>query len=267
MSCAPGNKNTISCYTITLLKAIARSYNKNKCKQNCIPIHGRTKKQLYSDIKNSIKECYGKDELCWIEQKYIFNGLNKQDKNNAIFYTFRPTPDKGNSKNKDWRLSTNDINNVLRQYQKVYPDFKSFGAVPSDFNTTNIINTITHNTTKQKFGIVINDDPSTLPGSHWVAVFIKKDNNKKNTTIEYYDSYGQKPITSISKFIHKLKKTLEHNNHNVTIKINKNKIQKSKNECGMFSINFIISRLRGNCFTCIKNTDQEVHQYRYTYFR
>jgi len=37
---------------------------------------------------------------------------------------------------------------------------------------------------------VANTDPSWLPGTHWVAVFVGK-----NGLIEYFDSYGRRPMS------------------------------------------------------------------------
>ena len=37
---------------------------------------------------------------------------------------------------------------------------------------------------------VANTDPSWLPGTHWVAVFIGKDG-----LVEYFDSYGRRPMS------------------------------------------------------------------------
>ena len=52
--------------------------------------------------------------------------------------------------------------------------------------------------TKQKpFGMVVNLDPSTKPGSHWVAIYVSEFN-----VSEYFDSYGFPPqIPSIKKFL------------------------------------------------------------------
>src|ERR1700678_1580866 len=68
-----------------------------------------------------------------------------------------------------------------------------------------------HSTTKLKFGgvlaidelplrpknmsYIINLDPSTSPGSHWVAVYFEKGN------AEYFDSYGLPPPELILNFI------------------------------------------------------------------
>ena len=44
---------------------------------------------------------------------------------------------------------------------------------------------------------VVNTDPSTKPGSHWIAIFIAADG-----TAEYFDSYGLEPnVKSILSFL------------------------------------------------------------------
>jgi len=262
INCAPGAKNTnVTCYSMSLLMSIARSYNKNRCHgKECIKITGKNKKELYNAIKKTMKDC--NNDMCWVEQKYIRNSLSKKDIHEASFNTFRPKPD--SKKENNWLLSTIDITNVLRQYQKVYPDFKSFGALPNNFNHSQFITKITKPGKYKHFAFVINDDPDTMDGSHWVALYIKL--SGKNAWIEYYDSYGQKPLPHVAQFIKKIKNALESEGIKITLKINKHRLQKGNTECGMFAINFIIERLKGKCFECIKKNDKEVQVYRQKYF-
>ncbi len=50
--------------------------------------------------------------------------------------------------------------------------------------------------------IVVNTDPSTEPGSHWVAIFVARNGNA-----EYFDSYGLKPqVMEILDFVKRFKK-------------------------------------------------------------
>ena len=48
---------------------------------------------------------------------------------------------------------------------------------------------------ERPIGVIINTDPSTKPGEHWIALFITKDNKA-----EYFDSFGRSPI-NINKFL------------------------------------------------------------------
>lgn len=57
--------------------------------------------------------------------------------------------------------------------------------------------------------IVCNIDPSYKPGSHWIAIYISKNNE-----IEYFDSYGMSPKNIyIKSFLNKLSKKFIYNNY------------------------------------------------------
>ena len=43
---------------------------------------------------------------------------------------------------------------------------------------------------KLPFGVIVNTDPSTKPGTHWVAIWINR-----NGYGEYFDSFGLPPLT------------------------------------------------------------------------
>ena len=76
---------------------------------------------------------------------------------------------------------THQIDNILSQDPYVGPMF--LGVFPRDKLSL--------------FGdgaLVINTDPSTKPGEHWIAVFIK------NGSAEYFDSYGSDPPKWLKKY-------------------------------------------------------------------
>ncbi len=60
----------------------------------------------------------------------------------------------------------------------------SLGVFPSDRIPTDII---------EPCAIVVNLDPSTKPGIHWVAIFVI------NNTVEYFDSYVLPPNVRANK--------------------------------------------------------------------
>lgn len=47
-------------------------------------------------------------------------------------------------------------------------------------------------------GIVCNTQPSSAPGEHWVAIWLKEDGSA-----EYFDSFAQKPVNVIRQFLNK----------------------------------------------------------------
>ena len=65
------------------------------------------------------------------------------------------------------------------EINKLIKDKEYLGTFPRD---------LLPSLSKKKFGLIINTDPSTKPGQHWVAVF--KDANE----VQYFDSYGLPPL-------------------------------------------------------------------------
>ena len=61
--------------------------------------------------------------------------------------------------------------------------------------------------------------------------------------INYYDSYGSKPIPLINQFINNLKNKYRKNGYKATVIYNDKRHQYGGSECGMYSMNFILERL------------------------
>ena len=82
-------------------------------------------------------------------------------------------------------------------------------------------------------GFIINTGISGTPGEHWFALYVPK-----SGPIEYFDSYGFKPINKEVYFFAKAnKKPLIHNRY---------KIQGNNSlNCGKFSIFYLYLRARG----------------------
>ena len=88
---------------------------------------------------------------------------------------------------------------------------------------------------------VVNTDPSTLPGEHWVAIYITRDGEG-----EYFDSYGQPvKLPEIKTF---LKKNARRTYHN------RRPLQGPWTAvCGQYCIFFLLQRCRGLTMTKIVN--------------
>lgn len=96
--------------------------------------------------------------------------------------------------------------------------------------------------------LVINEDISTLPGSHWVCIFInerKGENKEKNNVFIFYifffiftegiflDSFARKPMPAIAGFLEK---------HSLTFEINEIQLQKTTSSlCGVFCAVALVS--------------------------
>ena len=164
-------------------------------------------------------------------------------------------PKEWNINKNEW-LNTNDIENVLRQYQKKHHDFMFIGAVPIDFDNElspgmcvinelckiNLDSMLKNN--KTKLGIVFNLDKHDEPGSHWVALYGDFNQNK----IIFFDSYGTKPPNEVIKLMKRLKTQGRSNNKRIKLYVNKTRHQYKNSECGVYSIDFITKLLEGHKF-------------------
>ena len=271
--CAPNVENIKEYYTcfkkdelIDIATSFNDYYNKKICmNKKCIikkpiDISNKTKKELWKSIYNTLKPLC-KTEYCWLDLHFIKKISNKNLKNKIMYFTFKP---KMTPKFNSW-LNTNDIDAILLQYQKIYKNFKFVGALPSDFYK---IKKVDYNSILEyeKVGIIFNLDSHNQPGSHWTAFLI--DNDSK--TLEYYDSVGEKPNRNIQNFIDKVYKFLSLKGHDYNIKYNNIQHQFKNNECGVYSIHFIIKRLKGVSFEKITSNiikDEQMNKFRYRIFR
>lgn len=133
------------------------------------------------------------------------------------------------------------------------------------------------------FGTVFNT--SRGGGSHWVAVFFKRNlpNNsavpppphrrerkKKKTrqeVLEYFDSFGNSVASAIEPFIKVLLDSLiEVSGNSWVLKESKKKHQHGAVECGMYSLYYILQRLKGNTMEKINSrrriSDSEMRRFR-----
>jgi hypothetical protein len=80
------------------------------------------------------------------------------------------------------------------EIKKAFKNYNCFiGVFPRDLLPKEKI-------TKRPIALIVNTDPSYLPGQHWIALFINTDN-----VAEYFDSYGLPPLNKeIFQFLNKL---------------------------------------------------------------
>ena len=245
MFCAPDKENQkISCFTKNSLIKIAKSYNETFKGTKKIPVSNRTKKQLWNGIREKLSsKC--STEWCWIDQDFV-----KKTKSTEILkHTFRPKRPKSWNKNKHEWLSTIDINKVMKQYEKKYKDFLFIGPVPRDCYMGSSLSCELTNLRLDKLlkykiyklGIVYNLDYSFMSGSHWVAVYL----DIKDRSVTYYDSYGHKPPTEIEGLMDTFKYKLGEMGIKIKDKYNTKRHQYGGSECGIYSMNYIIERLKG----------------------
>lgn len=84
------------------------------------------------------------------------------------------------------QLSTSEIDKFLRTCSVTTRAF--IGTFPSDQDVSI--------PSWFPFSLVFNTDPSGMPGSHWVAVYVEN-----NSVVEYFDSVGEPPTGHIAKWL------------------------------------------------------------------
>jgi hypothetical protein len=187
--------------------------------------------------------------------------LSDEEKRDLAAKWLRPAMPEGWRDDPDMWLDSNNIRDVMNQYEEAYPEFEFLGPFPIDFAARDPYN---ENVTskagdqcligemcsldledlarrgKEKVGIVYNLDPHYKNGSHWVANYI--DIPKK--VCYYFDSYGMKPPRQIDRFM----QWLSIQEPKIKLGFNGRRFQKSDSECGMYCMYFLDRMLEGDNF-------------------
>ncbi len=268
-------KESYTCYSLKSLQKIAKAMNeerKYESNYKKIKVEGVSKYELWKSIQEHLKPFCNDDEECWRRQEFI----RKLKDIDIQAYTFKPQMPEEWKHNKNTWLSNFDIDLVLKQYERIYPEFKTFNSSPSDcpVSVDCPLSTMDpfklRSEGKTKIGIVFNLDKTGQSGSHWVATFIDLKNKEKSSQkdpveINYYDSYGDPPIPLIKLFLVRLGEKFLLKGEKVKILYNDKRHQYGNSECGVYSMNFILERLHGTPMKKISKTkimDKEMNNLR-----
>jgi hypothetical protein len=157
----------------------------------------------------------------------------------------------------DMWLDSNNIRDVMVQYEEDRNDFKFLGPYPIDFAAPDPYKDGSKDKCligemcsldipglrakgKDKVGIIYNLDPHYKSGSHWVANYIDLTKNH----CYYFDSYGMEAPDQIQKFM----QWLTTQEPKMKLAYNARRFQFKGSECGMYSMYFIIRMLMGEAF-------------------
>lgn len=278
--CAPNkyDSDNQTCFSLEQLVEMTKAYNRYITKNKLSPINDShiknfsiikikdDKPYLLKELLKRFKTVCQDNEICLTKQDFM-NEIVKEMKDDIINNTFRPT---GPTDPKEW-LSTIDINNIMKQYEEIYPDFKFFGAVPLDCNELNFcplykLDYDKYSKKYKKLAIIFNHDKYGQPGSHWVALYIDINHGK----IYFCDSTGRPPINNINKIIEDFMKFYKKTyGSDADYQYNTKEYQTDGSECGIYSCNFIIRMLAGESFEdVIKNSlsFEQINSCRNVYF-
>lgn len=259
---------TSSCFTKSQLVDIANNYNK-RYSHNPIKFNKNktSSLELWSMIQHNLENKCGDKEWCWLDQSFMKDISNKK----LLEDQFKP---RGPVHKMNW-LSTNNIVDVMTMYERLYCDFKFFGAVPIDFDDfVKEIKKIDVSNLRRKgihrIGVVFNLDTRYESGSHWVALF----SNFNDPGVYYFDSYGECPapkeILALQKRLCEQLQSIHGSRTVVEFRCNTYRHQYSNSECGVYSMYFILEMLKGRSFDMVtKNIilDEEIKKFRQVYFR
>lgn len=247
--CSPAAlKNQVvsgSCFTKDAINIITDAHNKhNPSKQISNRLSAQKKWMELRNNMSRIPKC--EQETCWLKNV----PLKDRDRNMLKAQLFVPPRPEEWSKDPNTWLTNFDIEKVLNQYEKAYPEFHFMGPSPIDYDTKvgkdcvcnrlcNFSLEDQRNKGKKKFGIVFNLDPHTKGGSHWVAMFI----DLEDKFVFYFNSTGER----IQPQIHKFKNNILRQGNPLVGKmkyyVNTYEHQRSDTECGMYCLYFIITCL------------------------
>ena len=251
------DKLDYTCYTKNSLFKIKEIWNK---KHPNMAITSNKPRKIWESLNYVLGKTCNR-ESCWLKHKCLSENISLDIRKN----TFAPKRPESWIQNPNEWLSSVEILDVMKQYEKIYPCFDFIGPSPIDYDKHvaygecvweelcefNLEKTLQDK--KRKIGVIFNLDPHNKPGSHWVALFIDTDKKK----IYYLDSYGEEIPSKINKFSNKVIKqadTLGLGKYELLV--NKRRHQFSDSECGMYSLYFIIEMLKGKSFK--KFTNQRI---------
>jgi hypothetical protein len=250
MNCLIQDNNKNTCFSHFQLLSILlglRDYTEKKhLKCKVIINENMTKNDLTEKIKSIILIIYKKNIL---ESEYIKLDFYKFIKdinvrNDIKYFVFKP---KINIKSP---LNTIQISQIMYKFQKLFYKDLYFNVGACDL----IIDETILNYKKNAF--ILNTDTSNLSGTHWVSIYTTND------TIEYFDSEGKSPR---NKCLRLFIKNLQRIYPNRKFLYNTNIFQHYGNNCGVYSIYFIIQRLFKKKFNDIINhviNEKEIINYK-----
>jgi hypothetical protein len=229
--CAPDRLDDFhkngTCFDIEMLRRIAHAFNRQFPGKAISRIDKKNIRILKNELENRLqKECT--EETCWVAKL----GLERDPQVGA--YLRPKTPAEWLSKPNTW-LTNFNIEAVMFQYERKFPDFKFLGVFPVDFELRYGSGACMYeeicslDLNKHKYvGFIINLDRHDEPGSHWTAIFIK------DKVLYYYDSTTSSTPEDVKAFASK---------RGLKLVENKMKHQYGGSECGMFSIYYLVKWL------------------------
>lgn len=268
LNCSPTKKLSYTCFSPSSLLKLKHEWNKDNPDKK---INTNNTYEIWQGLKYYMSNTCN-NEKCWLKQDFISDNLD----NSLTKYTFAPNAPPIWKKNPNEWLNSNDLINVMKQYEKKYTNFKFIGPSPIDFDKKKMFgqcvwNDLCNFNLKNflykgitKIGIILNTDPHYLSGSHWICIFINMDKEY----IYYFDSNADITPPQVRKFLDKVSNQAKRLNINIKKYINTTEHQKGDTECGMYVLYIIIILLTTNKKPYFNKRipDKQVEQLRKIFF-
>lgn len=232
-----------SCITKSVLMRLRNEFNKDHPDN---PIMAIKPILIWHEFKMRLSHCA--DERCFL------NEIDEPNEKQRLLHTlFAPEHPPEWLQNKNEWLSNHDIDNVMKQYEERYTDFKYLGttAIDYDFKYSDghcvedqlckfILKELMAEG-KTRFASVFNLDKHNQGGSHWVSIFI----DVKHKSVVFFDSAKGGIPKEIKRFVETVKDQGLKQDEPIKFKFltNKSDHQQGDTECGVYSIHFIIEML------------------------
>lgn len=163
-------------------------------------------------------------------------------------------------------LSNINIDATLRQWGKKFKDFYPYNFNMVDYEERgDTLATVDvkdlYDRGYRTFACVINSDTYKGKGEHWMALFgdMRSDNK---WTVEFFNSSGRAPVHEFAKWLTKTKNRFDDiiREYNLgaiaeSVKVAKIQHQKTRTECGVYSLYYIWARLHGTPYTYFLDTE------------
>ena len=248
LQCSPKTKEKtkdFSCYEDETLYKLRDLWN---ARHPDVPITTNDTREIWISLKQKMQGLCNK-ESCWLKQKFVNGKLNKELKD-----SFAPESPKEWKKKPNTWLSSMEILDVMKQYEKTYKCFEFIGPSPIDFDVKKMYGECVWaelcnfsvqeqiKNGKTKIGIIFNTDPHNKGGEHWISMFI----NIKKGQIFYFDSAGDDIKPEVNALVGRIIDEGAKMNPPISFQFDKNfpvEHQYGNTECGIYSIYFIVHML------------------------
>ncbi len=252
-ACAPGRQHdqNRSCLNPGDVNKLRLAWNRRHPSRR---IRKGSKKAVLSRLRELTKEvCPG--EACWASRPFV---TSSQTAKRAVSAAHRPmAPRVWLSSPNEW-LTSDDIDQVMHQYEVAYPHFVYLGSSPIDFDARprdrsekcvwarlcdlSIANELRKG--KTEMAVILNADPHYKEGSHWMTLFV----NLSQRYIFYFDSTGDPMPAEVKRLVSRLKDEAKSLGLDLDVIESRRRHQRENTECGVYAL-YAVSELLGGHHT------------------